>query len=191
MNPNNPDFDAELKDPVRRAKDDFKTISDIREKLEALAEHVQNRKEALDEEIQERLHEAIANARDSLERIQENIEPKLEKTIREKLAELDARLADWKKDFRNIVRDELDARSGALAKTVEDALEAKTLAKTANAALRQSIRTEMTEEIRAAVEKHAQNAAEEMRRLRQTARMALALGALALLSTLGMILLLA
>ena len=85
----------------------------------------------------------------------------------------------------------MDARSGALAKTVEDALEAKTLAKTANAALRQSIRTEMTEEIRAAVEKHAQNAAEEMRRLRQTARMALALGALALLSTLGMILLLA
>jgi len=70
---------------VRQGQANFKTITDIKEKLEILTEHVASRKESLEEEIEETLHESIRNARDCLEKIQENIEPKLEGIIREKL----------------------------------------------------------------------------------------------------------
>ena len=70
---------------MRQAQTNFKTITDIKEKLEILAEHVESRKEVLEEEIEENINEAIRNARDCLEKVQENIEPKLEKIIRERL----------------------------------------------------------------------------------------------------------
>jgi predicted nucleic acid-binding Zn-ribbon protein len=70
---------------LRQAQANFKTITDIKGKLEILAEHVESRKEGLEEEIEENLNEAIRNARDCLEKIQENIEPKLAGIIREKL----------------------------------------------------------------------------------------------------------
>ena len=70
---------------IRQAQKNFRTITELKEKLEILTEHVESRKEALEEEIEENLHEAIGNARDCLERIQENINPKLESIIRERL----------------------------------------------------------------------------------------------------------
>jgi hypothetical protein len=48
----------EIEGNIRRAQDDFERLSDLREKLEILTEHVTGRKEALDEEIEESLHEA-------------------------------------------------------------------------------------------------------------------------------------
>ena len=73
---------------MRQAQQNFKTIADIKDKLEILEEHVDSRKEALEEEIEENLNEAIRNARDCLEKIQENIEPKLEKNNSEKVGYL-------------------------------------------------------------------------------------------------------
>ena len=68
---------------------DFRKISDIQQRLDILIEHVESRKEGLEEEIQEHLHESLANARDSIERIQENIAPKVEKAIHTKIEEID------------------------------------------------------------------------------------------------------
>ena len=52
---------------VRQAQANFKAITDIKEKLEILTEHVASRKESLEEEIEGTLHESIRNARDCLE----------------------------------------------------------------------------------------------------------------------------
>ena len=49
---------------LRQAQANFKTITDIKEKLEIVAKHVESRKEGLEEEIEEKLNEAIRNARD-------------------------------------------------------------------------------------------------------------------------------
>ena len=70
---------------IRQARENFKTITELKEKLTILTEHVDSRKEALEEEIEENINEAIANSRDCLERVQENINPKLESIIRERL----------------------------------------------------------------------------------------------------------
>ena len=53
-------------------QEDFRKISETQQRLDILIEHVESRKEALEEEIQEHLHESLANARDSMELIQEN-----------------------------------------------------------------------------------------------------------------------
>jgi len=70
---------------IRQAQESFRTITELKQKLAILTEHVDSRKEALEEEIEESLHEAIGNARDCLERVQENINPKLESIINERL----------------------------------------------------------------------------------------------------------
>ena len=66
---------------VKQAQANFRTITDLKGKLEVLTGHVETRKETLEEEIEEKINEAIRNARDCLERVQENIEPKLENII--------------------------------------------------------------------------------------------------------------
>ena len=47
-------------------QEDFRKISETQQRLDILIEHVESRKEALEEEIQEHLHESLANARDSM-----------------------------------------------------------------------------------------------------------------------------
>ena len=42
---------------IRQAQKNFKTITELKQKLEILTEHVESRKEALEEEIEESLHE--------------------------------------------------------------------------------------------------------------------------------------
>ena len=99
----NPEFEREK----QQAREGFQTVSEIRQRLDILTEHVESRKEALEEEIQEHLHESLANARDSMERIQENIEPKVEKAIRVKMEEIDRKMARMNEEGIEAVRQEL------------------------------------------------------------------------------------
>jgi hypothetical protein len=97
----NPEFERE------HAREGHQTVAEIRQRLDILAEHLESRKEALEEEIQEHLHESLANARDSMERIQENIEPKVEKAIRTKMEEIDRKMARLNDEGLEVVRQEL------------------------------------------------------------------------------------
>lgn len=87
--------------------DGLRKVSEIRQKLDILAEHVESRKQALEEEIQEHLHESLANARDSMERIEENIAPKVEKAIRTKMEDIDRKIRRMNEDGLEAVREEL------------------------------------------------------------------------------------
>ncbi len=107
----------------QRARETLKILSELKEKTELLSEHVESRKDALEEEIEESLHEAIQNARDSLERIQENIEPKLEKIIQERLDVIRHQMDELKYEARESVRDEIDKKSDALNQKLLGALE--------------------------------------------------------------------
>ncbi|QPJ66269.1 MAG: hypothetical protein G3M78_13045 [Candidatus Nitrohelix vancouverensis] len=98
----------DLEEKIKRAQDDFEVISDLREKMKLLEAHVSQRKEALDEEIEEKLHEAIQNGRDSLERIAENIEPKLEIHINERLEVIQKQMDRFKEDNVEAVREHLE-----------------------------------------------------------------------------------
>jgi len=116
----------------QKARELLQTLTDLKEKTVLLGEHVENRKAALEEEIEESLHEAIANARDSLEKIYENIEPKLEKTIREKLDEIKKQMETWKTDAKRIVQQEIDGKSDDMGQILLDGLEARIQERTAN-----------------------------------------------------------
>ena len=63
--------------------EDFKV--EFNTELNKLKEFVETRKTSLEEEIEETLHLAIADAKDSLELIQKNIDPKVEKIIQNKM----------------------------------------------------------------------------------------------------------
>jgi hypothetical protein len=89
------------------SKPEFKKISEIQQRLDILIEHVESRKEALEEEIQEHLHESLANARDSMELIQENIAPKVEKAIHTKMEDIDRKMRRLNEDSLEAVREEL------------------------------------------------------------------------------------
>ena len=103
---------------IRQARENFRIITELRGKLDILTEHVESRKEALEEEIEESLHEAVRNSRDSLEKIQENIDPKLEKVIRAKLEEIDKKMNRWKEDSVLAVKEEIKKESPALTKAI-------------------------------------------------------------------------
>lgn len=103
---------------IRQARENFRVITELKEKLDILTEHVESRKEALEEEIEESLHEAVRNGRDSLEKIQENIDPKLDKVIRAKLEEIDKKMNRWKDDNILAVKEEIKKESPALTKAI-------------------------------------------------------------------------
>ena len=103
---------------IKQARENFRTITELKEKLDILTEHVESRKEALEEEIEENLHEAVRNSRDSLEKIQENIDPKLEKVIRAKLEEIDKKMNRWKEDNVLAVKEALKQETPALTKAI-------------------------------------------------------------------------
>jgi hypothetical protein len=100
---------------------EFRKISEIQQKLDILIEHVESRKEALEEEIQEHLHESLANARDSLELIQENIAPKVEKAIHTKMEDIDRKMRRLNEDSLEAVREELKKATPEISqKILED-----------------------------------------------------------------------
>ena len=103
---------------MRQAQENFKTITDIKGKLEILAEHVESRKEGLEEEIEENLNEAIRNARDCLEKIQENIEPKLEKIIRERLDILKIKMDRFTEEGLGALHKEIDKQTPILTQKI-------------------------------------------------------------------------
>lgn len=103
---------------IKQARENFRKITELKEKLDILTEHVESRKEALEEEIEESLHEAVRNSRDSLEKIQENIDPKLEKVIRAKLEEIDKKMNRWKEDNILAVKEALKQETPALTKAI-------------------------------------------------------------------------
>lgn len=107
-------FDGEIK----QARENFRVISELKEKLDVLTEHVASRKEALEEEIEESLHEAVRNSRDSLEKIQENIDPKLEKVIRAKLEAIDKKMNVWKEESVLAVKEEIKKESPELTRKI-------------------------------------------------------------------------
>ena len=103
---------------IRQAQENFKTITSLKEKLEILTEHVESRKEALEEEIEENLHEAIGNARDCLERVQENINPKLESIIRERLDILKIKMDRFTEEGLDALRKEIDKQTPILTQKI-------------------------------------------------------------------------
>lgn len=103
---------------IEQARANFRKITDLKEKLDVLTEHVESRKEALEEEIEESLHEAISNGRDCLEKIQENIEPQLEKVIRAKLEGIDKKMTGWKEESLLAVKEEIENATPALTKQI-------------------------------------------------------------------------
>ena len=105
---------------IRQAQENFKTITSLKQKLEILTEHVESRKEALEEEIEENLHEAIGNARDCLERVQENINPKLESIIRERLDILKIKMDRFTEEGLDALHKEIDKQTPILVKKVLD-----------------------------------------------------------------------
>jgi len=97
---------------------EFKKVSEIQQRLDLLIEHVESRKEALEEEIQEHLHESLANARDSIERIQENIAPKVEKAIHTKMEEIDRKMRRLNEDSLEAVREELEKATPGISEKI-------------------------------------------------------------------------
>ena len=103
---------------VKQAQANFRTITDLKGKLEVLTCHVETRKETLDEEIEEKINEAIRNARDCLERVQENIEPKLESIIRDRLDILKVKMDRFTEDGLSELRKEIDKQTPLLTQKV-------------------------------------------------------------------------
>ncbi len=100
---------------------EFRKISEIQQRLDILIEHVESTKEALEEEIQEHLHESLANARDSMELIQENIAPKVEKAIHTKMEDIDRKMRRLNEDSLEAVREELKKATPEISqKILED-----------------------------------------------------------------------
>ena len=104
-------------------QEEFKKVSKIQQRLDILIEHVESRKEALEEEIQEHLHESLANARDSIERIQENIAPKVEKAIHTKMEEIDRKMRRLNEDSLESVREELQKATPELSQRILEDLD--------------------------------------------------------------------
>jgi len=103
---------------VKQAQANFRTITDLKGKLEVLTGHVETRKETLEEEIEGKINEAIRNARDCLERVQENIEPKLESIIRGRLDILKTKMDRFTDEGLGELRKEIDKQTPVLTQKV-------------------------------------------------------------------------
>ena len=168
----------------KKAQETLKALTELKEKTEILSEHVENRKAALEEEIEESLHEAIHNARDSLERVQENLEPKLQKIIQERLDVIRHQMDEWKYEARQIVEEAIDKKSDALNQKLLGALETRIQEKTSHAM--EDLRSRVKEEIAESVENSLKAVKDQTERgLAQTRALAFAGLGLASLTLVG------
>lgn len=153
---------------IRQARENFRIITELKQKLDILTEHVDSRKEALEEEIEESLHEAIRNSRDSLEKIQENIDPKLEKVIRAKLEEIDKKMNVWKEENVSTVKDEIKKESPALTKKILWELDQTVVEKVK--LVKDQVMASVTEEVnsgvRSAIEEFKEESEKNLQRMR-------------------------
>ncbi len=171
---------------IKRAEENFKTISELKEKLEILTEHVESRKAALEEEIEESLHEAIRNSRDCLEKIQENIDPKLEKIIQAKLEEIDNKMAILNRDGVAQVQGEIEKQIPVLSKKVLWDLDQVVVEKVRHAQKELSAELEKTagDQVEKGLANYRETADRSMGRVKGMAFLAVGLSLVALLMTL-------
>lgn len=171
-------------DDEQQARELLKNLSDIKTKAEVLCEHVENRKGALEEEIEEHLHEAIANAQDSLEKVYENIEPKLEKTIREKLDEIRTQMDVWKKDAKRIVAQEIDAKSDEMGQILLNGLDARIQERTEGFTqqMKQYVEEQVAEQIESRLKAAKEKNDLEMEKVRGLAIAGISIGVLGVIA---------
>jgi exonuclease VII large subunit len=177
--PKNPEFEREK----QQARDGLQTVSEIRQRLDILTEHVESRKEALEEEIQEHLHESLANARDSMERIQENIEPKVEKAIRTKMEEIDRKMVRMNEEGIEVVRQELVKATPELTQKILADLDKLVAENTrfAKIEILNEVKAELDKSIKSSIEPVNEKMEKDLPALKNLAIFALALGGMALL----------
>lgn len=173
----NPEFER------GQAREGFQTVSEIRQRLDILAEHLESRKEALEEEIQEHLHESLANARDSMERIQENIEPKVEKAIRTKMEEIDRKMVRMNEEGLDAVRQELLKATPELTQQILADLDKLVAENTrfAKMEILNEVKAELDKSIKSSIEPVSTKIDKNLPALKTLAISALALAGVALL----------
>lgn len=169
---------------IHRARENFRTIAELKEKLEMLTEHVDSRKEALEEEIEEKLHEAIKNGRDCLEKIQENIDPKLEKVIRAKLEEIDKKMKAWKEDNAAAVREEIQKATPGLTGKILGELDPLIVEKVRwiKKELLEAVQGEADQRVQSALKEYKEAAERKMDQVRTLGFAALGLSVLVLVA---------
>ena len=113
----------------------------LNQEIKQLRDYIETKKVSLDEEIEENLHLAISNAKDSFELIQENIEPKIEKFIQKKLEKIENKMNNWQKENTFTLQEEIEKKIEPLTERVLKNLESVIDQKTA------SIKTKATMEI--------------------------------------------
>lgn len=167
----------------QKAKETLKVLAELKEKTELLSEHVESRKQALEEEIEESLHEAIRNARDSLERIQENIEPKLEKIVQERLDVIRQKMDEMKYEAREMVGREIEKKSDDLNKKLLGALDLTVREHVGQGMveLRSKLGDAVREEVSGALKEVRDSNRQGIQEAKQLAWIALGVSALALL----------
>ena len=98
------------------SQDNFESTFDS--EMDRLKEYIDSRKVSLEEEIEGTIHQALADAKDSLELIRENIDPKVDKIVRNKMDLIDNKMENWKKDFRFAAQEEVQAGEDDLLKKI-------------------------------------------------------------------------
>ena len=172
---------------VRQAQANFKTITGIKEKLKILTEHVESRKEALEEEIEESLNEAIRNARDCLEKIQENIEPKIENIIRERLDVLKVKMDRFTEEGLDALHKEIDKQTPIITQKILEEVDGLVVSKLI--AARDDLSNSMGQKIQEEVEKTISSDKKEMGKTYGILRTVCFVSLVFSLSALGVILL--
>ena len=160
--------------------EDFKV--EFNTELNKLKEFVETRKTSLEEEIEETLHLAIANAKDSLELIQKNIDPKVEKIIQNKMEYIDNKMENWKKDFRYVAQEEIKTGSEELTKKTLENLDG--IIEEKKKMLKEELSLIVHEEIRNLVEPGFQKTATDIKNVKNKILMSIGLTTLALVGIL-------
>ena len=153
--------------------------SQAKEEFGKLKDYIENRKALLEEEIEETIHQALADAKDSLELIRENIDPKVDKIVRDKMEFIDNKMENWKKDFRLAAHEEVRAGADNLSQKTLDGLDGVVEEKIN--ALKEDLRKLVLEEVKTAVAPGFRQMEETTADLKNKALIALAVSALALI----------
>ena len=183
-------FIMDADEQIRQAQESFKTITELKKKLEVLTEHVQSRKEVLEEEIEESLHEAIGNARDCLERVQENINPKLESIIRERLDILKVKMDRFTEEGLDTLHKEIDKPTPILTQKVLDEVDGLVESKLmmARNELSKSVEQKIQTAVKSVVSDHQKQMDERSAQLRAIGFVALGFALVALGLTISTVL---
>ena len=149
--------------------------------LNKLRNHIETRKASLEDEIEETIYQALADAKDSLELIRENIDPKVDKIIQDKMQLLDNKIENWKKDFRLAAKEEVQSSSADLSKKTLDCLD--DVIEERIVALKDDLRNLIGEEIKLAFTPKLNQLQENVSGLKNKALIALGVSAFTLITT--------